>query len=229
MNTITHTFGDIRDTTRDTRLSIGFEEKEQWKEAPAFFDEHTLTIEGHPVMEDWEDGYMQELARIAGSEGGRVLEVGFGMGISAGYLQQEAIREHVILEANHEVFERLEEFARSAQTPVVALEGFWEDLTGGLASKSFDGILFDTYPLTPEDIHANHFPFFAEAYRLLRPGGVLTYYSDEIDSFSPAHRAMLEAAGFENIEHTVCAVTPPADCQYWKSRTILAPIVRKDA
>jgi len=36
-------------------------------------------------------------------------------------------------------------------------------------------------------------------------------------------------AGFkkENIKGRIAKVNPPKDCDYWKAKTILAPIVRK--
>lgn len=221
------TFDDIRDETVRTRRDIGFHERNSWRDAPAIFSDHTLTIQGHPVMEDWEDGYMEALARIAAMNGGTVLEIGYGMGISGRYIQSHKIKEHLVIEANRDVYQELLSFARGAKCSVRALFGFWEDITSRLRDGSIDGILFDTYPLTEEDIHANHFPFFKEAYRLLAPGGVLTYYSDEIDSFSPLHRTYLAEAGFSDIALEVCPVAPPADCRYWKSRTIVAPIIRK--
>jgi guanidinoacetate N-methyltransferase len=218
-------FGDVRDLTRDIRIDIGFPEREAWRHAPAYFDEHTLMIEGHPVMEDWEDGYMHVLADIAASQGGTVLEVGFGMGISARHIQSRGVDKHLIIEANEEVYAQLEMFAQDHPS-VVPLLGFWEEVVETLPSDSVDGILFDTYPLAEEDIHRNHFPFFTEAARLLKPDGVLTYYSDEIDSYSDAHLAALRAAGFSRIDQSLCRVSPPSDCEYWKSRTLLAPIVR---
>jgi guanidinoacetate N-methyltransferase len=39
----------------------------------------TLSIMNHSAMEAWEDDYMEALAEIATSNGGRVLEIGFGM------------------------------------------------------------------------------------------------------------------------------------------------------
>jgi guanidinoacetate N-methyltransferase len=220
-------FEDARMSTYKSRIDIGFSERDAWRDAAAQFDEHSLTVQGHPVMEDWEDGYMKELARIATQRGGTVLEIGFGMGISAGYVQQSSIDHHIIIEANEDIFFKLEKFAASSSKGTTPLLGFWEDLTHKFPSGSISGILFDTYPLREEEIHSNHFPFFKEACRLLATGGILTYYSDEIDSYSEPHLAALARAGFTDISSRICSVSPSPNCQYWNSSTLLVPIIRK--
>jgi len=208
-------WGDVRDITYQTRVNIGFQDRQAWKQAPAVFDQHTLKIFGHPVMEDWETPYMQELAKIATSNGGVILELGFGMGISSGFIQQTDIAKHIIVEANHEVAEKAREFAKHAPHPVEVIEGLWEETVNQIPDGSIDGILFDTYPLSELEIHKNHFGFFRTAFQKLKPGGVFTYYSDEIDAYSPNHLAKLIAAGFsrENINSRIVSIEPPVDCQ----------------
>lgn len=215
------------EATRDSRLSIGFSKRAAWRNAQAHFDEHSLTIQGHPVMQDWEEEYMAMLAAIATSQGGIVLEVGFGMGISARHIQRHSVDWHIIIEANRDVHARLETFELTAPRPVQALLGFWEEITPTFPAESVDGILFDTYPLSPNEIHENHFSFFREAYRLLKPGGIFTYYSDEQDSFSPRHKALLVHAGFTSIQKRICKVRPPRNCAYWQRDSLLVPIIRK--
>jgi guanidinoacetate N-methyltransferase len=218
--------------TVKTRITIGFPKRRiDWAKARAVFDKHALRIAGHPVMEDWENGYMRSLAKIASSNGGKVLEVGYGLGLSARAIQDNGIKNHYIIECHPDVVARSVKDLREniSKNTVHVLSGFWEDITPMLASKSFDGILFDTYPLSEEEIHGNHFWFFEEAHRLLKPGGVLTYYSDEAKGFSQKHLAKLKNAGFRNanINYKICKVNPPKNCEYWQDNTILAPIVKK--
>lgn len=221
-------FKDVRSVTYQTRKEIGFlPDFHLWKDEKATFTGQELIIQGHPVMESWESSYMEELASIASRNGGRVLELGFGMGISALFIQSHDIETHVIVEANTDVFSALMQFAKESVHPIEAIHGFWQDATHALQDESIDGILFDTYPLSEDEIHQNHFTFFDEAYRLLKKGGILTYYSDEITDFSEEHIRKLRDAGFSKIEKKICKVEPPLNCKYWKSKTMVAPIITK--
>jgi guanidinoacetate N-methyltransferase len=216
--------------TVETRKDIGFVSKVAWNEAPAKFDEHTLKIAGHPVMEDWETSYMQRLAEIATFRGGAVLELGYGMGISAGFIEQNPhVTSHTVIECHPDVAKKaIDDFRDSVEKSTFHLfTGFWEDVTPQMADESFDGILFDTYPLTEEEVHANHFWFFQEAHRLLKKGGILTYYSDEPKNYSTKHLLKLKEAGFHDISFEVCDVDTPADCEYWQYDTMIAPIITK--
>ena len=66
-------------------------------------------------------------------------------GISAFFINKHSPRSPII-EANHEVAEQAREFAR--QNPnVKVIEGFWQDVIEQIANESYDGVLFDTYPI----------------------------------------------------------------------------------
>jgi len=208
-------------------FEIGFPKNPyDWKSIPAIFSQGKLSIAGHPVMEDWERNYMESLANVATINGGIVLEIGFGLGLSASYIQQQTIEKHIIIEANADVFENVKKFVQSAHTEVVPIMGFWQDEVQSFPDESFDGILFDAYALCEDEFEC-HFPFFKHAHRLLKKDGIFTYYSSEVDDFSPFHLEQLRLAGFNSIEKSICRVDPPKDCLYWNSKTILVPIIRK--
>jgi guanidinoacetate N-methyltransferase len=218
--------------TIETRKRIGFPRKRSdWAKAPAVYSQRGLRILGHPVMQWWELEYMSHLARIVTRNGGTILEVGYGLGLSAREIQKRRIKTHYVIECHPEVVRHClgENTDAIAESRLHVLVGFWEDLAPLLKSESFEGILFDTYPLKEKEIHCNHFPFFREAYRLLKPGGILTYWSDEASSFPTEHVARLRRAGFksENIRSEVVEVDPPKDCEYWQGKTLLVPQVSK--
>jgi guanidinoacetate N-methyltransferase len=217
--------------TVESRRRIGFPSgKAEWCEATASYTAHNLWIAGHPVMQDWEDGYMATLAEIVGRVGGRTLEVGYGLGLSARYLtKMDSVEEHWIIECHPDVIARAVTDLRHELSTgrVHLLGGFWEDVVESLDDEQFDGILFDTYPLTEEEVHANHYPFFSEAHRLLKNGGVFTYYSDEATELSESHLARLRAAGFVDIDWITVPVSPPESCEYWQDQSLVAPIVKK--
>lgn len=206
--------------------------KQRWGSAPANYGVNSLRIAGYDVMEEWERPCMERMAEIAASCGGTVLEVGYGMGIAATALQAHQIDAHVVIECHPDVVTRCVTTHRAAIAAgsMRLITGYWQDVTPMLAASSIDGIFFDTFPLAGHEGGNNHtFPFFAEAYRLLKPGGVLTYFTSQPTTLSPLDLEQLEQAGFErsDIDVELCEVNPPASCTYWRASTIAVPTVRK--
>ncbi|HBU07512.1 MAG TPA: hypothetical protein DEB09_05525 [Candidatus Magasanikbacteria bacterium] len=217
-----------KDYKKSNEVQLNYEKKD-WANAKACFSKHDLKILGEPVMEDWETPYMKDLAEVATVKGGVVLELGFGMGISANFIQEHNIKKHIIIEANKAVVKQAKKFAKKAKHKVVVLAGLWEDMIKKIPNNSLNGILFDTYPLSEVELYQNHFNFFPFAYQKLVSGGVFTYYSDEIKKFGKVHLKKLQEAGFKkkNIKSRVSKVVPPKSCEYWKAKTILVPIITK--
>merc|ERR1719247_2610338 len=101
---------DVSTITETSRKVLGtpdFEmDKKNWQTSDINLDDKYLKIQGHPVMEAWEHPYMRRLAEIASSQGGKVLELGFGMAISANYMQNnknsatKPLEVHHIIDAN---------------------------------------------------------------------------------------------------------------------------------
>lgn len=190
---------------------------DEWKTREAHFESSQLLIGGHQVMQDWERPLMAAMAGAVGETGGDILEVGFGMGISASFIQEQGVRSHTIVEANDAVVARFHEWKDQYPGRTIHLiHGRWQDVVGQFAE--YDGVFFDTY-LTYDDPHSGSLvpsaSVFPVAANVLRKGGIFTYYTGEIDSFSRAHQRRL----FEHFSSITLSVVrplaPPQDCQYW--------------
>lgn len=204
---------------------VVFPKRDEWSKYKAKFTKDSLVIAGHSIMESWETPYMKMLASIVTRNGGTILEVGYGLGLACNFIEKNSrVRSHSIVEFHPDVMEKCR---GNGFKKINLLEGFWEDILPKLESESFDGILFDIYPLDKEENKNSYFPYFEEAYRLLKEGGVLTYYSDECRNFSKLHLKKLKEAGFTKIEFKICKVNPTKECNYWDKKTILAPIITK--
>ena len=97
-----------------------------------------------------------------------VLEIGFGMGISASYIQAIEPRSHTIVECHPQVLERLCVWARDKPT-VTIVEGEWFQRRHDLGR--YDGVLYDIYD------DPNEGAFYKDFERLLKPGARMTFYN----------------------------------------------------
>jgi amino acid adenylation domain-containing protein len=180
-----------------------------------------LVMDGQQVMQSWQMPLMRALAGTVTARRGDVLEVGFGMGLSANCIQERGVRSHFIIEANNAIVETAKQWkANYPHADIRIVHSRWEDVIDELGV--FDGILFDTYPLTEAEFRrhvvddttfaAHFFPLAAEH---LRDGGVFTYYSNEIDSLSRTHqRRLLEVFSSFNVS-VVHDLQPAANSQNW--------------
>lgn len=214
----------------------------QWNGSEETLTDEALVIQGHPVMERWETPYMDMFARMVASGGGRILECGFGMGISANAIQRYSPDEHVIIEYNGDVFERLKRFADKADNRVTPLHGTASAIAGTLDPASFDGIFYDTYPLNAEEQHSHQFAFIREAYPLLKTGGTLTYCNLTSTGVLRGRYDSWEALFAETqVPHLLDAgvpasdikgllvfnVSPPPTCQYFQHPSAMIPLIVK--
>jgi protein arginine N-methyltransferase 2 len=122
------------------------------------------------VMHGWETPIMQIHANTVSKPGSHVLEVGFGLGISAGLIQANNPASHTIVEIHPQVIERLKLWAEDKPN-VTIIEGDWYDNIDTIISKQYDGIFFDT--------HDDEREFeFAELVvdKCIKPNGVFSYF-----------------------------------------------------
>jgi len=192
----------------------------------ARFSENELIIAGMEVMQVWERPLMKALAQEAARSKGHVLEVGFGMGISATYLVEAGCASYTVIEPHPEVLAFFDKWARQQSINVEAKKGFWEDVIDQLGM--FDGILFDTYPVTwSEEDEKLYVPFIAKASEHLKPGGVFTFFTG-YENALPDHHMELLAKHFSDMRfYSVDGLQPPSDCQYYSASSMLVPVCIK--
>ncbi len=167
---------------------------------PLEFEDRTQQVlPADQIMEDWQRPVMERMARIVTAGHGDVLEIGFGRGVSAEFIQTLGVRSHTIVECNDSIVAEFERWrARHDERAIRILHGLWQDVLADTPAESFDGVFFHAYPLNAQE-HADYSVqdvtfaahFLPTAARLLRPGGVLTYLTNESDSFSRAHQRLL--------------------------------------
>lgn len=160
-------------------------------------DRTQAPLSDQEIMEDWQFPIMGAMAGVVTESHGEVLEVGFGRGISAQYIQERGVRSHTIIECNDSVVDRFHSWRnRYPERDIRLIHGRWQDVVDQLGT--YDGVFFHTYPLNEEEIiehvvrsttFAEH--FFRVAASVLREGGVFTYLTNEIDSFSREHQRLL--------------------------------------
>ena len=222
------------------KLDSRFDYYNEWDKAKATHDEKkgTLEICGLPVMERWQTEYMSALANVASKNKGRVLEIGFGLGLASNFIQNNDVDEHVIIEANTDIFRNLVDFKNSSSGKIVPICGKWQDACSLLAPRSFDGILYDAIPMNQTELHTRQFDFLKQASKLLKDDGVFTYcnvtswghlmaeYSDASELFEATQIPLLQELGFRNCSYEILDVIPGEGCKY-QYHTLPVPEVRR--
>ena len=94
------------------------------------------------VMMDWEDPLMSASAAYVCENGGDILEIGFGMGISAGYMHSHSISTHTIIENHPNIIPKAQAWALN-KSNVNIITGSWYDVKDSLST--YDGIFYDTF------------------------------------------------------------------------------------
>ena len=120
------------------------------------------------VMMDWEDPLMSASAAYICEEGGDILEIGFGMGISATYIQSHTINSHTIIENHPDIIPKAQAWAAD-KSNVTIVEGSWYDVKDTLST--YDGLFMDTYG----DKDMNEFSSSLSS--LMKAGGKATWWN----------------------------------------------------
>lgn len=171
----------------------------------------------------------------------RVLNVGFGMGIIDGYLQECSPTQHIIIEAHPEVYNRMRQTGWLEKPNVRVCFGKWQDVIPQLIAEGVvvDGVFFDTYGehyLDMEDFHQ------LLTQILSKPGGIYSFFNglapDNLFFHGVACQCVqlqLSSLGFDS-EFVPCEIQVKDQVwenirrKYWHGRdTYYLPIVKWNA
>ena len=125
------------------------------------------------VMMSWEDSIMKASADYICENGGDILEIGFGMGIAADYIQANDIDSHTIIEIHPQIIEKAKVWAQDKPN-VTIIENDWYSVKDSLST--YDGVFYDTWM----DDNASNFTTVLPT--LMKPGGRATWWNEFGDS-----------------------------------------------
>ena len=152
-----------------------------------FFDNKIVDTEkGIEVMMDWESDIMKKSAEYICHNKGDILEIGFGMGICADYIQAQGVNSHTIVEIHPQIIEKLKIWADD-KSNVTIVEGDWYTVNN---LSTYDGIFIDTYG---DDNWNNVKPFVLNK---SKDGAKITYWNN-FDSKNNEHS--FDSISFESI------------------------------
>jgi hypothetical protein len=115
-----------------------------------FFDENSIqmvienNIKKLYVMHNAERSLMERLSDLSTSNGGNILEIGFGMGICSDRIQENTnVLSHTIIEVHPEIYDRALNWAKNKSNVNIIL-GDWINVLPTITDIKFDGVLHDT-------------------------------------------------------------------------------------
>lgn len=233
----------LEETMATRRSAFPSDLKERWRDAPPdvrdgeliwqlgwplVFRERITYILGHEVMSNYQLPYMKKLAEIVTRNGGNILEVGYGQGHAAreveSWRRTRRLQTHCVLELNRYLAEEARKLPH-----VEVVEGDYMSTLPALDGRQFDGVLYDGYPLTENEMHRDGIVFMEHLVRngLLKANGILTFYANATKQFGQKFTRFLSDLGFTSIEAERVPVTvPKRKRQIWRQNSFLAPIAR---
>lgn len=118
-------------------------EKIIWESEGVRLSNEVINMYDSWIMHSWEKPFMDIIAKKVTQNGGHILELGFGMGLSATAVQNENIKSHTIIEVHPEIYKKALLWSKDKKNVRIIL-GSWQEVIPTLTQK-FDGILHDTH------------------------------------------------------------------------------------
>jgi hypothetical protein len=214
--------------------------RNEWMNAKAEFSltedgEEVLVIRGLEVMRGFEKPYMATLARTAARGGGKVLNVGYGIGFIDEEIErlrcEFPVSEHHIIELNAEVVERALKWREGQphREKIFIHQGDWQDVLERLARQGvvFDSVAYDAFPLEKQELHRDFVPFLESVLRLkaVKEGtGLITFYMDSPDGFGLRFTQYAKSLGVGELAlERVSVQLPSRGNQYWERDYFFTP------
>ena len=166
---------------------------------------YALDGETYEVMMDWEDPLMSASAAYVCENGGDILEIGFGMGISAGYMHSHSISTHTIIENHPDIISKAQAWA-SNKSNVTIITGSWYDVKDSLST--YDGIFYDTFG------DENMKNFSSSLSTLTKSNTKVTWWNNNTDETN--------FYSIPNVTYQALTVNPPTN-SYFNSTTYYLP------
>ena len=120
------------------------------------------------VMMSWEAPILEKCAEFICHNKGDILEIVFGMGICADYIQAQDVNSHTIVDIHPQIIDKLKIWAEDKPN-VTIIEGDWNSVEG---FSIYDGIFLDTFG---DD---NFFNFKDFALSKAKDNGKVTYWNN---------------------------------------------------
>ena len=144
----------------------------------------------HIIMHRCETKISKRMAEVVTQNGGDILELGFGMHISADFiLSNPNVTSYTVIEIHPTQYERAIEWGKTKTIPVNVIFGNWVDVLPSI-DKKFDGIYFDTD--TDNGLHS----FMDKIKPNCKEGTILSFYA----YFKHDNRLVPETIYFTNEE-----------------------------
>ncbi|GLI60425.1 hypothetical protein VaNZ11_002578 [Volvox africanus] len=167
------------ETTTITTISAAAAEEEEEEEEgrPAEGTEPSVAVAAATPPSEGSGNVSRTGTQVQGRRrggGGRVLNVGFGLGIVDTAIQSHSPERHTIVEAHPDVYEHMVQQGWAERPGVRILKGRWQEvLPELLADAPYDGIFFDTYGEYYEEMREfhKHLP------HLLARNGVYSFFN----------------------------------------------------
>ena len=120
------------------------------------------------VTMEWERDILSGSVAYICENGGDILEIGFGLGIPAGYIQSHSISSHTILENHPDIIPLAQAWAANKPNVTVITQNWYDALD---TLSTYDGVLYDTYG------DENIVYFSSSLNQLTKPGGRVTWWN----------------------------------------------------